>query len=191
MQATSIRESFSKRQAIDQSAQSCEVIAEAYLHSFLEEDNFAHMRAVTYVAVLKSAGWQENANDIITNNVGGDVIALPTIDTFSFSAKYFGPETESQATRLYRIFRSSSILSIVCAVFVIADKCCQPSQACKYLHNQIMVVMADFDIILCNVASGLVDIPMPTSDVLATHSQKGNYVTCQAQGWLFIHSRVD
>jgi hypothetical protein len=69
---------------------------------------------------------------------------------------------------------------------VVIQDTLQDRKRWKNQYNQIVMVMAFFDI-LHAIASALVEIPRPTDDELHSTGERGNNASCKAQESFFFN----
>lgn len=106
---------------------------------------------------------------------------VPTFDATTIRYTFFGATTNSKMDALHWVELVAAILSIVGAIVVIQDNLRNKKRK-NNLYNQIITVMALFDIIQA-VAIALQDTPVPSDSTLGTAETIGNQATCKAQGW--------
>lgn len=174
---------------IDDTLLTCDLL-EAYMHSFSESDGAcsnAQRKAAqkcgcpNLPAEFTNSSTHDNLNSSVDVFSGEDGNS-PVIT--GHSALYFsflGAESSADMERLYVILRSAAALSVLGALLVIQDTL-RSKRRRKCLYNQIVATMAVFDIVYA-IAVALINIPSPTSDVLRSPEERGNYATCKAQGW--------
>mmetsp|Transcript_2217 Transcript_2217/g.3505 ORF Transcript_2217/g.3505 Transcript_2217/m.3505 type:complete len:755 (+) Transcript_2217:30-2294(+) len=168
----------------------CEFI-QSYLHSFSEDTDFC---AVSQRAAAETCGcpWseQESGNtSTTTDNIfdhgaspGGEGFAPPVMDFGTHSLTFFWAQTREEAAMLKLVYRIGCSFSIFASVLVILDNICNPKRMKSSTYNQIIALMAFFDI-LYGIAMILLEIPRPDDDLRNLPGEKGNMQSCLAQGW--------
>lgn len=173
-------------------APNCEVV-EAYLHSFSEDDAFcgyAQQEAWDTCGCPVGGNNLDDGDGRYTGGGGGQQgfnnvtqpTTIPTVDIGAFTLGFFGTKGSGRGAMLYSLMRASAILSVIGALVVIFDNL-RNRKKMQGLFNQLMVLMAFFDIIY-SIAVALVDIPRPTDDFLSTSEERGNMTTCRIQGFM-------
>mmetsp|Transcript_736 Transcript_736/g.1206 ORF Transcript_736/g.1206 Transcript_736/m.1206 type:complete len:586 (-) Transcript_736:240-1997(-) len=165
----------------------CE-IAEAYLHSFPENDELC---AYSHQNIASKCGCQVLNNE--TTSIGNATVDISDLLDGSGSAPivnqadivkgvgFFGSSNREDIEMQYLVSRISCILSIIGTLLVLCD-CLRHKRRRKNLYNQIVATMASFDLIY-SVAGALGTIPMDANDLFASPGEMGNATTCKIQGW--------
>lgn len=169
------------------STPSCELM-EAYLHSIPGDNELCpySQTVASEVCGCPSSNTETTMNttdipdNIFSHDSGFNPLAQDTIDLSSLGLHYFGVTNSEERIRQNSISRAAAIMSIVAALLVMLDN--RDSNRLKNVYNQIVVVMAAFDVV-SGVAYALLDIPQPTDDAIQTAGEKGNDATCIVQGW--------
>lgn len=172
----------------DNQSPSCEVV-EAYTHSFPSNSSVclqSQQNAASICGcVLKDNVFDRNESDSgILTIAGNESLAgsIGTVDMTGVRFNYFGSTEYWQLDQLMLIFRIASIMSVVAAFIVILDNLRNHKRLKKNIYNQLIVIMAGFDIIF-SIAIALIEIPRPTNDLLSSNGERGNDTTCKIQGW--------
>jgi hypothetical protein len=163
-------------------------LTEAYLHSFSSGEDYCFLTQLSAAAdcgCLLPDGW---INSIVSNTtINGTTFgeAPAPLDSSSFTLSIFGSKSDEDTAMQHRLARFSAILSIIGALLVICDNvrtARKNKRRFKNLYNQIVTVMAGFDII-SSIAVSFVLIPGPSDDLLVLYGEHGNETTCKIQGW--------
>jgi hypothetical protein len=172
----------------------CELV-EAYLRSFNKSHEIcsASRESVatrcgcspTYQTVNKTnvtdSSNRDNSTDL-TNVIGenADNSFFTKANDIVTGAKVYGAQTEEDLSRLYRLSRSASILSVISCIAVIID-CFRLKQRRKNLYNQIVGTMTIFDL-MYSISMAFGTLPMDKNDPFVSPGEYGNAATCKIQG---------
>lgn len=160
----------------------CELM-EAYLHSFSNKEDFCPYAQQHASEICGCPATSTGSNDWMWDEHNTTMVEpeVPTFDATTIRYTFFGATTNSKMDALHWVELVAAILSIVGAIVVIQDNLRNKKRK-NNLYNQIITVMALFDIIQA-VAIALQDTPVPSDSTLGTAETIGNQATCKAQGW--------
>lgn len=161
----------------------CELM-EAYLHSFSNNEGFcpyAQRQAAEICGCPATTSTGSNDSMWDEHNTTTVEPEVLIFDATTIRYTFFGATTGSKMDILHWVELLAAMLSIVGALVVIQDNLRNKKRR-KNLYNQIITVMALFDIIQA-VAIAFQDTPVPRDSKLGTDGNIGNQATCKAQGW--------
>lgn len=165
---------------------SCEIF-EAYLHSFSKEDDHClesrRSAAATCGCLTTTDELEQDSSpsDFAGPSNLGTILGIKSSDESVLNFSSFGDDTPEKLAQLHRVLRSSAVLSTIGAILVILDTI-RFKKRRKNLYNQIVAIMAGFDIVY-SISISLIDIPRPTDIAVSSGTERGNAATCKAQGF--------
>jgi hypothetical protein len=177
----------------------CELV-EAYLHSFPPTDDIClasrdasatkcgcpSNQTVTNTTISGITNTTEEDQSIRPSNLsdvlgqGSGLTKFPGRQDIIAQSKFYGAQNDEDISRLYKLSRSSSILSTISCLLVIVD-CFRWEKRRRNLYNQIVGTMTIFDL-LYSIFIALGTLPMDTADISFSQGESGTSVTCKIQG---------
>lgn len=156
----------------------CDLV-QSYLHSLSKENDlcvFSQYDAATRCGCSNAT--HHNQTDIDVADVfDGNIASVNSIRV----GQVFGSKSAEEYETLFQVSRAAALMSIVASIIVLQD--CLRKRRIKNVYNQIVAIMAVFDI-LFSIAMALGRLPMPAGNGIGvTEERMGTDATCKAQGF--------